>query len=138
MSLDEISKMEKQLRDSHFAARPLREIFKMGGREGQELWHSRLSRSPNISISCQSATSSPSCSASKLVSWEGSRGRPSTWATATHMEDQDRVLGSWLQPGPGPAMLPLGRRTNAWKIFLSLPSSLPIPSLCPSNTYIHR
>lgn len=38
------------------------------------------------------------------VPWKASEGDTSDWTPVTHMEDLDRVPGSWLQSGPAVAI----------------------------------
>lgn len=41
--------------------------------------------------------------------WEkAAKDDPNTWAPAIHMEDLNKALGSWLQLGPSPAIVPPG------------------------------
>lgn len=59
---------------------------------------------------CLSLTSSSiSDSSFLLIHMWAARGddRSSTWIAPTHVGDLDYVLGSWLQPGPGPLVLGL-------------------------------
>lgn len=69
--------------------------------------------------------STGSCSPQSLLSWEAAGAGPSSWVSATHTGDLDRVSSSQLLSGPSPAAVgtggvneQMGSRTGPLSLYL--------------------